>query len=94
MTDQAKIQCLAGAFADVVHEWTTPEELAEIKRRNATEQYGSTSCATHDFFDANMAMDQAFRSTMGRTIDLDSDEDIDLWNAAWDMAKKGWLTAN
>lgn len=100
--DQGKVTALAGAFADVVHEWTTPEQFEEIKKRNRT--YGEGICATHDFFDANMAMEDAFRRTFGRNPWLgsdveegrcsenDSDVDLAYWNAAWDQAKSGWLS--
>ena len=91
MTEQGKIAALAAAFVNVVWEWTTPDELAEIKRRNATPDY-STCCATHDFFDANMAMERAFRETFGRSPIPDegemSAEDTDAWDAAWDIAKR------
>jgi hypothetical protein len=102
--DQGKVAALAGAFADVVHEWTTPAELEEVKRLNRTEYANSSICATHDFFDANEAMAEAFRRIFGRAIWLpcdveeglcpenEADLDLQLWNAAWDQAKKGWLS--
>lgn len=97
MTDFAKVCYLAGIFADVVHDVTTPEEFAEIKRRNATPEY-SGCCASHDFMDANEAMGRAFKQAFGRGpldgVEHMSDEDIALWNAAWNQAKKGWLTAS
>ena len=89
--DQGKAHALAAAFLDVVWEWTTPEEFAEIKRRNAMPEYRDTgSCATHDFFDANTAMAEAFRRTFGRlpeTNENEADNDVALWNAAWDIAR-------
>lgn len=91
MTAAAQIHAIAGAFADHVHDATTEEEFSEIKRRNATEDY-KFSCASHDFMDANVEMAAAFHDVMGREADVGSDEDTDLWNKAWDMAKSGWLT--
>lgn len=100
-TDPGTIAFLAGQFADVVRDWTTPEEFEEIKVRNRTN--GDQVCATHDFFDANEAMDQAFRQSFGRSCYLTSDveegrcteaemdADVALWNAAWAQAKEGWL---
>lgn len=85
------IYSLASTFADIVFDWTKPEEFAEIKRRNATPQY-EKSCATHDFFDANEAMSDAFKRVMKREIDANDEADCALWNSAWDLAKKGWLT--
>ena len=97
MADQGKIAALAAAFTNVVWEWTTPTELAEIKRRNATPEYAGC-CATHDFFDANMAMEQAFRQTFGRSpVPAEgemAEADIAAWNAAWDIARKSDLCAS
>jgi hypothetical protein len=96
------INYLAGQFVDVIHEWTTPAQFGEIKKRNRTND--DLVCATHDFFDANDAMFEAFRRAFGRTCWLpcdaeegkcsaeDSDADLKLWNAAWAVAKKGWLS--
>jgi hypothetical protein len=95
MTDAQK---LADAFVKVVTEWATPAELAEIKRRNAKDaEYGS-ACATHDFFDANEAMAEAFTEAFGRDpvlrFDPEETADVALWNAAWDLAKAQGLTAH
>src|SRR5947209_5043239 len=104
MIDAGKVAFLAGQFADVVHEWTTPEQFEEIKRLNRTDYAGTDICATHDFFDANEAMDAAFKRAFGRgcilpsdveegrASDADETADIELWNAAWKQAKEGWLS--
>lgn len=91
---------LAGTFADVIHEWTTPEQLAFIRRENRAlaAQGRKDVCATHDVLDANMAMDDAFRRAFGAgPLDGDvehmADIDMALWNAAWALATPGWLTA-
>ncbi len=88
---------IVNAFVDLVHEATAEEEFAEIKRLNATPEYADC-CATHNFFDANMLMADAFERVMGREIELgeeteSSRDDHALWNAAWNQAKLGWLTA-
>lgn len=102
-SNEATIAYLAGQFADVVHEWTTPAEFKEIKKLNAAET-DSDVCHTHDFFDANEAMDAAFRRAFGRSCHLpcdvdegvcsqaEADADMALWNAAWSQAKTGWLS--
>lgn len=97
---RATVAYLAGVFADVIWEWSTPEQWEAIRRANA--RYvaeGKTDiCATHDFFDANMAMDDAFRRAFGAGpldgVDEMSESDVALWNAAWAMATRGWLTAD
>jgi hypothetical protein len=82
---------LARHFVAVITEWTTPAELAEIRKRNKT--YGRGICATHDFCDANMAMAEAFERAFNRPFLPEAwnkeptDADVTLWNAAWDRAK-------
>ena len=51
-------------------------------------------CVSHDVCDANEPMAEAFLTVMGREIDLQSDADCTVWNAAWDEAKaaKFYLT--
>lgn len=99
--NQGKVAFLAGQFADVIHDWTTPEQFEEIKKRNRERR--DLTCATHDFVDANEAMAQAFKQAFGRdpwmAIDLEAGQctevelqaDADMWNAAWNQAKEGWL---
>jgi hypothetical protein len=101
MIDAGKVAFLAGNFSDVIHDWATAEEFEEIKKRNR--ERNDLTCATHDFFDANEAMDRAFRQSFGRSCYLCSDveegrcteadmeSDVALWNAAWTQAKEGWL---
>lgn len=91
MSREAQIHAIAEAFADRIHDATTEDEFAEIKRLNATEDY-KFACASHDFMDANIEMDAAFCEVMGRDADAGSYEDAEVWNRAWDMAKSGWLT--
>ena len=94
MTETEK---LAAEFVAVLTEWLTPAEFAEMQRRNVTA--GEGVCASHDFCDANMAMDEAFTHALGRKPDvMDSDDgaegrDVALWNAAWAAAMPS-LTAS
>jgi hypothetical protein len=96
--DPKTVAFLAGQFADVIHEWTTPKEFEEIKRLNRTPEYAGSICATHNFMDANMAMEAAFKRAFGRLPNIyDNDDgsegdDVALWNAAWSQAKTGWLS--
>lgn len=82
---------LAEAFSFQIREWLSPEELTEANRLNATAD--ASTCHSHDFCDANMAMDAAYRKTVGRDFlpqgDAEpSEADTALWNAAWDIAKR------
>lgn len=88
---------LAKVFAAKCAATFTSAELAEIKRRNASREYPEGICATHDFADANMIMDEAFTEATGRSIVPDegeiSEADSALWNEAWTIAKRDHLTA-
>jgi hypothetical protein len=78
---------LATKFSAIVRR-DLKDRLAEIRRRNKRfDAEGNDSCATHDFCDANMLMDEAFTEAFGREIDLQSDADLSVWNAAWGMAR-------
>ncbi len=68
-----------------------PENLEEIDRSNLEEEY---TCATQDFCDANVYMDEAFVAVMERehamfnngSSETDKEKDDTLWNTAWAMA--------
>lgn len=78
-------QRLADEFSRIIRDWLTPDEMAEVLRRNKT--YGPSVCATHDFRDANTAMAKAFALIMERESNPASEADAALWSAAWGLAK-------
>ncbi len=87
MTD-SQIATLSDQFILVLSEWLTPDEIAEVNRRNDADGYAADlTCHTHDFCDANMAMDAAFRTVVGHEVDGDNENDCRLWNEAWSLAK-------
>ena len=80
------INTISVEFIKVINEWFTPEQLEEVNRRNALPEMQG-NCATHDFYDTNMAMDEAFTKVMGKELDFQNDDHLFLWNEAWDLAK-------
>ena len=65
------VQALAGAFTDVLVEWLGDEEFADMKATNATPEYaGNDMCASHNYCDANMAMDAAWKRVIGRSPEV------------------------
>lgn len=84
---------LASRFAFNLQTELTPAQWDEMLRRNTLSDYAGPVCASHDFCDANMTMAEAFRAIMGREIDHQSDDDSATWSAAWDIAKRDYLTA-
>lgn len=85
---------LAARFVAVLKEWLTADEWSEMCEANAAEESESI-CHSHDFCDANMAMDEVM-SDLGLTDEqrelrwgadwLNNDESIGLWNEAWALA--------
>lgn len=65
---------------------STAHELEQIRIRNDREENAHV-CHSHDFFDANVFMDGAFRDVIGRGCNVQSAGDMQLWNDAWNLAK-------
>jgi hypothetical protein len=64
-----------------------PVTMQMIAKRNA-EETSRLICHSHDFCDANMVMAHAYTVVTGRASFMEDDEaEIDLWNAAWEIAK-------
>lgn len=80
-------QQLAIEFSNVLKSWLTEEEMKVVNTTNATDDYMDSSCASHDFCDANMAMDEAWKKLFAKEISLQNQRQIDLWNKAWRIAK-------
>lgn len=91
-------QLIALRFAAYLWNGLAHGQMREIKRRNATPDYGGDICASHDFCDANEPMADAFESVVGHPVALgDTDPqqqaDFTLWGEAWAIAKRDYLTA-
>lgn len=82
----SQLELLSNRFSYLINENFSAIELAETIRKNKTEDY-KNCCATHDYCDANMIMDEAFTEIVGHEIDLQNDADLELWNSAWDLSK-------
>lgn len=90
--DAGKERALAVEFVERLKACLTEDELVEIRKRNATPAYSGNVCASHDFIDANMVMNDAFEKVTGREIDCENGADCVLWSKAWDIAKVEFLT--
>lgn len=96
---ESTIEALASAFRDVLTEWLTPAEFATMRATNAKHAAAGTVgiCASHDYCDANVAMEEAFERVVGRESVMPSEGpqgeyDQALWEAAWDRARVAFLT--
>lgn len=86
------LDLLAATFAGVLRGWLTDEEWDAMRQRNAERPEGQSWCASHDYCDANMAMDAAFKLNGIPDIDASSEADCANWNAAWAIADTRYLT--
>ena len=81
---------LSNKFSLLVNKAFTKKELKDTISKNKTIEY-ENCCATHDYCDANMIMDEAFTEIIGYEIDLQNDADLDLWNNAWALSKANYF---
>lgn len=90
MTD---VQKLSERFSFIIRQWLTAEQVIEVNLRNAMNRDlgDNSTCATHDFCDANMAMHQAFLDVLD--VDASAEDNINnafvilQWSKAWDLSK-------
>jgi hypothetical protein len=84
-TDQTLARTVGQTFVELLRKELSNEDWREMLRRNASPEY-RTSCASHDFTDANEVMAEACAA---HDVDVDptSDDGLAIWNAAWAVAK-------
>ncbi len=92
------IESLAEEFAHELLSEIGKKNMCEVIRKNHQADYEGC-CASHDFCDANMVMNEAFVEIYGREpifeeinhapLDLNDNynQDSSIWNEAWDTAK-------
>lgn len=98
MNYHTKHEALVKAFSRIINEVFTPNDLAEVNKRNDADGISSDVCHTHDFYDANEIMAQAFTEVFGHEPLLcEGDDDsnakqiefeVEIMNNAWDNAKQ------
>lgn len=79
------IEQLSQEFTKVITNWLTPDQVAEVNKRNATPAYEGM-CGTHDFCDANQAMIDAWNIVCPGQ-DLFSEENWLIAGHAWNLSK-------
>lgn len=90
---------VASEFSKVLHRWLTKEEMTLVVARNAAETR-SGICHSHDFCDANMAMDEAFNNLGLESLPSEEEHPeesakaIALWNEAWAIAQAAQFDAS
>ena len=79
-------QRIARSFSRRLLAYLGPSRMGKVRARNRRET-DTQCCQSHDFCDANVFMDEAFRSVTGRAMKIQSDRDGAIWSAAWHCAK-------
>ena len=77
---------LSNRFSLILRAWLTLDQMKQVV--TGVLDSDGNPFEVQDFCDANMAMHEAFLYVYNRESDGDSDADITLWNAAWDLSKK------
>ncbi len=90
MKHTTSAQRLAAAFCQHLETAIGAKNVRRAATRNKLPAYAGC-CATHDFCDANEVMATAFKEVTLREADTTSDGDLDLFNAAWNIAKANGL---
>ena len=95
MSNLPSADALCEAFRARMRATLSGEQLREIDKRNASPEYADGCCASHDFCDANLIMDDA-----GASLGLEFGEapgcaaaeaEATLWADAWNLAiEKGF----
>lgn len=73
------------------------EQVQWVNRANILDREAGRAsfCRSHDLYDSNMTMAQAFERVLGRKCRIggDCDADLALWSAAWEFAIENgfWL---
>ncbi len=80
---------VATEFVSVLKRWLSTKDFAAMKAINAEDPSG-LCCASHDYCDANMAMDEAINTANNGNMISDDDANT-LWNDAWAKARKDGL---
>jgi hypothetical protein len=87
---------LARTFSELLKDYLSPEQMAEVIRLNHAETNKNVSHA-HDYLDANEVMAEAFEIVYGSEPVIGivtgpraaaCERDTRRWNAAWTLAEK------
>lgn len=78
---------LARVFSALLLYELDDQTMEQVIERNRAMDNDPRVCHSHDFCDANMVMDTAFKAVTGKEYEFGNDADTDLTNNAWDTAK-------
>ena len=92
LTQAQRVDELANEFIKTIQRWLGPQDCELVDERNRAEE-DDRICHTHDFCDANMAMDEAYENLWRLSPNLRDEAVQDEWSDAWMLAKaRGFAT--
>ncbi len=98
LEDNPAVEALSDSFSRILAQWLSGRDqrlpglppgettLDEVRRRNRRTY--PRGCASGDFCDSNMAMDEAWTRTFEERLDINNDDQVDLWNDAWTLSSR------
>lgn len=84
MENSVKYRKIALSFAQLLKDKLTKSEWADLIRENEVYKY-SSCCASHNYLDANMVMDEAIKIHVSR-FNIHHTPHAKMWEEAWDYA--------
>lgn len=86
------VKLIAIEFSKLMAASLSPRDLEQVNKANAKACIGSRECESHHYVDSNMLMVQALEA-LGFPFDPASDDQADIINSAWSMAKASSFSA-
>lgn len=84
---EVNVKLLSGTFVNMLKAEISADDFEKMKELNKAET-DKRICHSHDFTDANAVMLSAFEKCFAETeFDFDDESHIELFNAAWSLAK-------
>lgn len=87
---------LIGEFEDLSEEFAKELKIElgdnafnEMVQKHIDGEYAKKDvCVTHDYCDGNQVMLDAYEKCYKREFNMQNDDDMQLWNGAWEFAKR------
>jgi hypothetical protein len=84
MENSTKYRKIALSFAQLLKDSLSPGEWESLIRENEEYKY-TNCCASHNYLDANIVMDEAIKKHVSH-FNIHHTPHTKMWNEAWDYA--------
>lgn len=87
LNNESNVKLLSDTFVNMLKDKMSVADFEKMQELNKAET-NKRICHSHDFTDANAVMLSAFEKCFSdTTFDFDNGDHINLFNAAWNLAK-------